>query len=351
MYFLFYYESIQSYSYRSDNSELVQYVQPFLSHYGVHAYFCGHDHLMEHLDYDGVEYFVTGASTMNGAIEDEGNTAANLTWAGENFSGFSRVLATAEELTVDFLDYNGTMVYSHSQWNYNNISTPDTDDASDISDIIDWIDERVHEEFESDNLLTHLGVVLGSICILLYLSWLLKLQMNTKKIKYSVVQDIEYNDNTIPFDYKYYNENNKISNSIHDIKMKGARRRSLTYTPGMTAPVSDLSHIERIKQIAHIRRSQTTSSFMNIQSITSIDRIRKKAEHIRQNSLYTSIPNSDPVNFDGYEIVSMGNFYSGNSHHSGEQCNDNAVNASLFSSSVTNSIPKQHNNQHPQQMG
>ena len=59
---------------------------------------------MEHLDYDGVEYFVTGASTMNGAIEDEGNTAANLTWAGENFSGFSRVLATAEELTVDFLD-------------------------------------------------------------------------------------------------------------------------------------------------------------------------------------------------------------------------------------------------------
>jgi len=97
----------------------VQYVQPFLSHYGVHAYFCGHDHLMEHLDYDGVEYFVTGASTMNGAIEDEGNTAANLTWAGENFSGFSRVLATAEELTVDFLDYNGTMVYSHSQYNYN----------------------------------------------------------------------------------------------------------------------------------------------------------------------------------------------------------------------------------------
>ena len=112
---------------KGDNYELVTYLQPMLKYYGVHAYFCGHDHIMEHLQYDGTEYFVTGASTMNGAVESTNNTAASLVWAGENYSGFSRVLASAESLTVDYLDYNGTMVYSHTQYNCNsNLSTAPT---------------------------------------------------------------------------------------------------------------------------------------------------------------------------------------------------------------------------------
>jgi hypothetical protein len=35
----------------SDISELVSYIDPLLVEYNVDAYFCGHDHISEHLRY------------------------------------------------------------------------------------------------------------------------------------------------------------------------------------------------------------------------------------------------------------------------------------------------------------
>ena len=125
---------IFSHGEKGDNSELVSYLEPFLSHFGVHAYFCGHDHLMEHLEYSGINYFVSGASTMNGGVEDSSDSAANLTWSGENYSGFSRVMATSTELAVDFLDYNGTVVYSHTQNNGRKFGKTITERVDEIMD-------------------------------------------------------------------------------------------------------------------------------------------------------------------------------------------------------------------------
>ena len=34
---------------KGDNDELISYLLPFMQHYGVHAYLCGHDHINEHL--------------------------------------------------------------------------------------------------------------------------------------------------------------------------------------------------------------------------------------------------------------------------------------------------------------
>ena len=44
-----------------DSYELKQYLLPLLQKYKVHAYLCGHDHISEHLSYDGIEFFVAGA--------------------------------------------------------------------------------------------------------------------------------------------------------------------------------------------------------------------------------------------------------------------------------------------------
>ncbi len=44
--------------------ELVKDLKPMLEQYGVTAYFCGHDHNMQHIRDSGVEYFVVGAGHL-----------------------------------------------------------------------------------------------------------------------------------------------------------------------------------------------------------------------------------------------------------------------------------------------
>jgi hypothetical protein len=99
---------------KGDNSELITYLLPFLQHYGVHAYLCGHDHINEHLQSNGIEYFVAGASTMNGYLHDDVSTAASVKWAGEDYSAFARFTATLDDLTVDYVNTNKTVTYSYT---------------------------------------------------------------------------------------------------------------------------------------------------------------------------------------------------------------------------------------------
>jgi len=44
--------------------ELVKDLKPIMERYGVDAYFCGHDHNMQHIRDTGVEYFVVGAGHL-----------------------------------------------------------------------------------------------------------------------------------------------------------------------------------------------------------------------------------------------------------------------------------------------
>ena len=104
-----------SYGSKGDNAELLTYLLPLLSHYGVHAYFCGHDHINEHLQHNGIEYFIAGASTMTSTLSSSPSSLATLKWAGESFAAFTRVTATAEKLSVDFLNVNSTVVYRYAQ--------------------------------------------------------------------------------------------------------------------------------------------------------------------------------------------------------------------------------------------
>ena len=41
-----------------DISELVEYLDPLLHEYGVDAYYCGHDHISEHLTYVHIVFII-----------------------------------------------------------------------------------------------------------------------------------------------------------------------------------------------------------------------------------------------------------------------------------------------------
>jgi hypothetical protein len=116
-----------SYGSKGDNAELLTYLLPLLSHYGVHAYFCGHDHINEHLQHNGIEYFIAGASTMTSTLSSSSasssspSSLATLKWVGESFAAFARVTATPQQLTVDYINSTGTIVYSSSIFSSANV--------------------------------------------------------------------------------------------------------------------------------------------------------------------------------------------------------------------------------------
>lgn len=56
--------SVWSIAEHGPTRELVKYLKPLLEEFGVSAYFCGHDHNMQHIRDSGVEYFVVGAGHL-----------------------------------------------------------------------------------------------------------------------------------------------------------------------------------------------------------------------------------------------------------------------------------------------
>ena len=110
---------LHSHGEKGDNSELLTYLLPFLQHYGVHSYLCGHDHINEHLSSSGIEFYVAGASSMTNTLDENTDSTATLNWAGESFAAFTRFTATTEQLIVDYIDVNGTIAYRYTQTNAN----------------------------------------------------------------------------------------------------------------------------------------------------------------------------------------------------------------------------------------
>ena len=85
---------------------LIEKLKPLFEQYGVSAYFNGHDHALEHIIVNGVNYFTVGAGaegSLSRAIE------------GSHFQGDTAGFMTAKlhrsDLQVEFFDENGASVY------------------------------------------------------------------------------------------------------------------------------------------------------------------------------------------------------------------------------------------------
>jgi hypothetical protein len=96
-----------------DNSELISYLKPLLVQYNVPIFISGHDHISEHLQYEGIHYFVASAGSMTDNLKSSCTTKASLTWYGVGYSAFAYADVTTSSLTINYIDVNNELKYSY----------------------------------------------------------------------------------------------------------------------------------------------------------------------------------------------------------------------------------------------
>lgn len=89
-----------------DTAELVRDINPLLKKHDVFVYINGHDHDLQHIVRDEINYFTTGAGSQ---VRLPGATKGTLFDRG--IPGFMAVALTPAAMKVDFIDYAGKTLY------------------------------------------------------------------------------------------------------------------------------------------------------------------------------------------------------------------------------------------------
>lgn len=93
--------------FHGDTLELQHRLLPLLQTHQAQAYICGHEHDLQHLAVDGLDYVVCGAGAEHretGWRHDSRYSVSTL--------GFSTVLLTAERLRIEFYNAQGQRLYN-----------------------------------------------------------------------------------------------------------------------------------------------------------------------------------------------------------------------------------------------
>lgn len=95
-----------------DTKALIDKLKPMLEKYQVPAYFCGHDHDLQHQQPKGstVDYFVSGAGSKlrpTGKYEH--------TKFAESIAGFAIVALSEKKMMVWFIDKDANVIYSYEK--------------------------------------------------------------------------------------------------------------------------------------------------------------------------------------------------------------------------------------------
>jgi len=90
-----------------ETPEIVQHVLPLLRQHGVTAYINGHDHDLQHIRADGLDYLCCGAGSEVRPV-----TAVQGTQFCISRSGFALVKLAAGQIGVEFRDYAGENLYA-----------------------------------------------------------------------------------------------------------------------------------------------------------------------------------------------------------------------------------------------
>ena len=93
--------------FHGDTLELQQHLLPLLRAYDVQAYICGHEHDLQHLVADGVDYIVCGAGSEWRATGWRANSRCSVSTLG-----FSAVSLTSDSFRVDLYNGEGRRLYS-----------------------------------------------------------------------------------------------------------------------------------------------------------------------------------------------------------------------------------------------
>ena len=95
-----------------DSKALIDGLKPMLEKYKVPAYFCGHDHDLQHQQPQGskVDYFVSGAGSKL-----RPSASYEHTKFAESISGFALVAIAGNTMSTYFIDKNGVVVYAYAK--------------------------------------------------------------------------------------------------------------------------------------------------------------------------------------------------------------------------------------------
>jgi tartrate-resistant acid phosphatase type 5 len=108
--FVFGHHPVFSGGYHGGVEEMQEFLEPVFEKYKIDAYFCGHDHDMQYLKKNGVNYFVSGAGSKTRECED---TEFTYFYASKT-SGFLGLDLSADELKAVFISNSGKVLYNTS---------------------------------------------------------------------------------------------------------------------------------------------------------------------------------------------------------------------------------------------
>jgi tartrate-resistant acid phosphatase type 5 len=89
-----------------DTKELVADVLPVLEKYGVRVYFCGHDHVLQHLVHGKLNLFVCGGGATHRAVKERADVKF-----GAGSAGFLAMTLTAGSAEAAYIDDRGRELY------------------------------------------------------------------------------------------------------------------------------------------------------------------------------------------------------------------------------------------------
>ncbi len=140
---------IYSMAEHGDTSDLIDRLDPLLRKYRVNAYINGHDHVLQHLSWHGIEYFTCGHGTLTNSFPlgyfpleepekaaEEGYDPPNPSIAYEGFRfgtigpGFGGAIITKDTLKILYYDRNGVELYSTMLTNPREISSSSSSSSS-----------------------------------------------------------------------------------------------------------------------------------------------------------------------------------------------------------------------------
>ncbi len=85
-------------------------LQPLIEKYSVNAYFCGHDHDLEHLRKNDIDYFVVGSSANTRSMDGEKIKENGSKFAASTI-GFAMVSIDSERMTTEFISADENIIY------------------------------------------------------------------------------------------------------------------------------------------------------------------------------------------------------------------------------------------------
>lgn len=89
-----------------DTPEMISEVLPILRRHHVPVYICGHDHVMQHLSHDGMDFFVCGGGSEHREVNERSDVVFGI-----GSLGFLSIGAYHDSLTFQMIDEKSTLIH------------------------------------------------------------------------------------------------------------------------------------------------------------------------------------------------------------------------------------------------